>query len=418
MSQFIHTKLNNGATVVIEPAKDTNTVSIGFAFNIGSRYETIEEHGISHLLEHNIFKGTEEHSAEQIAARADNIGADMNAYTNKETTLYHLTGMAQHSKEMVSLLCDMTSKSVFPEGKYITERKTVIQEIEMGDDNPHRVLNNNAFNILYPDQPFGRNVIGPAHNIANMPRQRMIDFYQENYNASALTISVAGNVQPSDILEHLEYKLQALPQNTSRSFQSAVFGTPQYRHIQKDDMSQNIITISYPGPAKTDVIVPALILGSNILGNGFTSRLYQNIREKHGLVYSISCNPYLYTDTGMFDIDFSTSGNQCDDALSILKDTVDHFADSITQEELERVRVRFNTSSALSNELVQSRMQRNLFYTATFGAAKSLQQEMDISASVTLADTKEAIKSVLSCKPAMVSIGNTDIGRSYQRFGL
>ncbi len=418
MSHLIEEKLSNGIRVIIDQGSAAGTVAIGMAFGVGSRHETPQENGIAHILEHNIFNGTDQYTAEEIIDRAADMGVAFNARTGKEDTLYFMVGMASQAAPMTDLLADIVTRSIFPENKFEMERGAILQEIKRGKDDTQHVLYNSLQRNIYSSHPIGQSVIGPAKNVSAISRETMIDFFHENYNTSTMIVTVAGAVDPESMIKKLENRLKDIPNGIGRKVDSPTFGIPNHTHIQRDEMSQIQSTIAFPAVPNLDPDYPSLSMASRILGSGMKSHLFRDVRVDKGLVYDIGAGFHVYRDTGTININFGTGPENINETVETIRTTLQKFTTTVTEDELRQSKTRFATAVSLFNESVENRMQENANFMTLRGKTISPAEEVSEMNSVTLSSVKKAFEKIIDQKPYTATIGSVEKTDAYMNFKL
>lgn len=416
MSDITEYRLSNGAQVVIDPIAPYGTLAIGFNFNVGTRHETEEENGLAHFLEHNIFNGTSRSNGHEIATRADQMGAFINAETGKTSTNYYMVGQADSANDMVDLLSEIVIDPAFPEEAFETERGAVIEEIKTSQDNPDDVFRDTLSSVLYPDQALGRTILGPIQNISTVPRQSMIGFFERNYHSENLGISIAGQVDPDKILKRLDERLEDFRHGVVPISERAFFGKPGYHHFQQDGMQQIRTSMVFESPDISHPSFAALRLGAAILGGSMASPLQKEVRKERGLVYSIYANASSWPDIGNFSIDFSCSPEKVESAMTVTRDVLSRCVDMFSDAALNAAKGRFTTGMRLGSEGVENRMKSYASEMTYFGRPLSLAEHVDKIQRVKLQDVKDSIAHVVSTRPIMLTMGSQDVADSYHRF--
>lgn len=301
MSVFKKSVLSNGVRVVTERHAYSRSVSIGAWVLTGTRDEDPEQVGISHLLEHLVFKGTKTRSAYQIAKSLESLGGDLNAYTTREYTNYHALVLKEDWRAGLEILSDLVCNMKISKKDFALEKKVILQEIAMSDDTPEELIYDHFFQHTYLNHPLGRQILGKSQTIQKMTQKKVFDYYKTFYQGKNLIISAAGPV------EHDEFVIECQKLfKTRKKFQNiSERKAPRWkvnRQIIEKDMEQAHLLIGFPATSFFDQYRFEAFILNSLLGGGMTSRLYQAIREKQGLAYSVYSSLNTNTDSGSITI--------------------------------------------------------------------------------------------------------------------
>ena len=293
------TVLSNGIKILTKRMPHTHSVSMGVWVNVGARDEALRENGLSHLIEHMIFKGTRKRSAYQIAKEFDAIGGQTNAFTAMENTCYHARVLKTHLATMVDILTDIFLNSVFDAREVERERPVILQEIGMVEDSPEEYIHILSGRNFWGDNPLGRSILGSPENIARFDAEAVRGFFQRCYQPERIVVAAAGSVDHQALVDLISPAFESIkpgngfPQRRTPEQHTLV----EVRHRQ---LEQAHICLSAPGIATTDPRRYAFSLMNTIFGGNMSSRLFQEIREKRGLAYSVYSYISSFEDTGMF----------------------------------------------------------------------------------------------------------------------
>ena len=357
------TVLPGGLRIVTETMPTVRSAAFGIWVGVGSRDEAIEDAGATHYLEHLLFKGTERRSALDISAALDAVGGDLNAFTAKEYTCYYARVLDADLPLAVDVVSDMVSSSVITQADLDTERDVVLEEISMRDDDPSDLVHDEFSYALYGDAPLGRPILGTVESINALGLEAVTGYYKQRYLPPNLVIAAAGNVDHDKVVELVikafDGKLSddVLP-SPPRIGGSLTPGRPGVRVVPKDTEQANLI-LGTVGVSRTDERRWALGVLNAALGGGMSSRLFQEIREKRGLAYSVYSYTSQYADTGTFGVYAGCQPGKVDEVLAICREEVAKAAASgITPEELIRGKGQLRGSMVLGLEDTGSRMSR------------------------------------------------------------
>jgi predicted Zn-dependent peptidase len=349
--------LDNGVRVIIEKIPTVRSVALGIWVGTGSRYETPDNNGISHFIEHMLFKGTEKRSAKEIAESFDHIGGHVNAFTSKEYTCYYARVLDEHSPLALEILADMFFHSVFDEAEIKKERNVVIEEIKMYDDTPDDLVHDLIARASYQSHPLGYSILGTEEVLGTLTREKILTYIDQRYTPQNVVITVAGNVNEKLLEEIKAYFSSFQRKNHPANISPAIFH-PEVR-LKKKETEQAHLCLSFPGLEIGNKEMYSLILMNNILGGSMSSRLFQEVREERGLAYSVFSYHSAFQDSGMFTVYAGTTPKQLEEVYRVIMDTLSVLrAKGITNEELSKGKEQLKGSLMLSLESTNSRMSR------------------------------------------------------------
>lgn len=353
-------QLKNGIRVVGEEIANLRSVSMGIWIATGSRYETIANNGISHFLEHMLFKGTNRYSAREIAEVFDGIGGQVNAFTSKEHTCFYAKVLDEHFDLALSTLADMFLNSSFLPEEMDKEKRVVIEEIRMYEDTPDELVMDILAENIYGSHPLGYTILGLEDNLHGFTQQQLTKHIKAYYRPENVVIAIAGNIPQEQALA----KVQLLFDDFTGPIEpvnNAII-RPSFRTglcVREKDIEQVHICLATDGLEAGDPDLYALVLLNNALGNSSSSRLFQEIREERGLAYSVFSFHSAYRDSGMFGIYAGTSPEHVQEVLSLIYDICDNLViTGLTTQELRTGKEQVKGSMMLSLESTSSRMSR------------------------------------------------------------
>jgi len=292
--------LDNGIKVVTYKMPEMKSVSVGLWLNVGSRLETPENNGVSHFIEHMLFKGTQRRSSKKISQIFDAIGGQLNAFTGKECTCFYTKTLSNHLELSIDVLSDMFFDSLFSENDIALERNVVLEEIDMYEDSPEELVNDLIANTVWKDS-LGYPILGSRKNIEEITREKILDYKNKNYTFNRIVISVAGNFNEKELLKYLnKYFNREMKEKSKIIYQKNDFCSGNV--VKNKEIEQAHICIAYPGLNSKDDLVYSMLALNLVLGGGMSSRLFQEIREKRGLAYSVFSYTSSYMKEGLFSI--------------------------------------------------------------------------------------------------------------------
>ncbi|MGE7978204.1 MULTISPECIES: pitrilysin family protein [unclassified Psychrobacillus] len=403
------TTCKNGLRIVYEHIPHVRSVAVGIWVQAGSRYELPEENGLTHFIEHMLFKGTATRSARQIAEEFDRIGGNINAFTSKENTCYYAKVLDHHAKYAVEILADMFFNSTFDPMEIDKERQVVLEEIKMVEDTPDDIVHEYLWQAMLPNDPLGAPILGTEETLNTFTRESIISYMEKHYTPKNVVISVAGNIS-EDLLSHIEALFGDFKQPLTEVTQ---FSTPTIKPVYTEshkDTEQAHLCLAYPGlSVKADNIYSLVVL-NNILGGSMSSRLFQEIREEKGLAYSIYSYHSSYEDTGVVAIYGGTSCNQLEELKSSINETIQTVMEQgFTETEISNAKEQLKGNLLLGLESSNSRMNRNGKNELLYGKHRSLDEVSDTIDEVTLESVMELTKEIFSHEPAVSVIMPKDV---------
>ena len=340
--------LSNGLRIVTQNMPGLETVSMGIWNFVGGRDELSNINGVAHLLEHMAFKGTSTRSALQIAETIENVGGDINAYTSKEITAYYVKLISQDLSLGIEILTDILQNSSFAEEELNRERGVILQEIGMYLDTPDEMIFDYWQEKAYPDQPMGRSILGKSEIIKNITRDQVKDFMMSHYNPKKMIVSAAGKINHKEFVEQIANSCVNLPMGKKNNRQNSFYVSGEYR--EEKDLEQVHLLLGFQGIDYHHSDYYSLLVYSSLLGGGMSSRLFQEIREKRGLVYGISAFTSSYTDTGIFGIYAGTGEKEIKELIPVLCDELKNSPKSILENEIKRGKAQLKASLMMGRE--------------------------------------------------------------------
>lgn len=358
-------RLANGMRVLTDSMDSVETVSLGVWVDVGTRHEPAAINGVAHLLEHMAFKGTERRSALDIAAEIEAVGGHLNAYTSREHTAYYAKVLKGDTALAVDLLSDILQHSTFDPRELERERTVILQEIGQANDTPDDIIFDLFQERAFPDQPMGRPVLGRAEIIRTIDRDTVAGYLTKNYVASGMLLAAAGNINHEALVALAERSFVQLPAERQLRSEPARYVGGDMREAR--DLEQVHIVLGFPGFGFSDPDYYAASVVSTALGGGMSSRLFQEIREKRGLVYSIYSFTHAYGDGGIFGIYAGTGEDEAAELMPALCAEIRALADGLTPGELERARAQLKAGLLMSLESTTARCEQQANHMLIFG---------------------------------------------------
>ena len=397
------TTLENGLRIITQNMPGFETVSMGIWNFVGGRDELEDNNGVAHLLEHMAFKGTHTRNALEIAETIENVGGDINAYTSKEITAYYVKLIAGDLILGVDILTDILQNSTFAEEELNRERGVILQEIGMYLDSPDEMIFDYWQEKAYPKQPIGRSILGKAEIIKNISRDEVKSFMESHYNPKKMVISAAGKIDHNKFVELIKKSCNNLPNGNTNNRVKAKYNSGEYREQKK--LEQIHLLVGFEGIDYHHEDYYSLMIFSSLLGGGMSSRLFQEIREKRGLVYGISSFCSSYSDTGIFGIYSGTGHSQIQELIPVLCDQLNTSPGSITEKEIKRGKAQLKANLMMGRESAFRRCEiaaRQLLVFNQIIEPKEILKKID---KVNIETVKSISQKVLSKPMTISSIG-------------
>ena len=407
-------KLDNGIRVVNDYMKDVETTTIKVIVKTGSRNETIENNGISHFIEHMAFKGTTNRTAKQIACDFESIGANFNAYTSKDTTAYYSKQLKEYTEQAFEILIDMIDDSIFSEEELERERGVILQELAMTLDTPDNIIYDYYTQTAFANQPYGRSILGPAENIKKFQQKDFLQYIEENYTINNIVVSVAGNIDFDKVLDMGNKYFLKKRKRSNGEIVPANY-TPNYFYKNKE-LEQMQCIIGFKGLSYNDENKYKLSVMNNIFGSGMSSRLFQEVREKNGLCYTIySYNDFTF-DTGSFEIYTGVEPSSINKSIDSIIDVIKEFLNGdIKEEELNRAKIKIKSSLLMSMENTNSRASCNGMDMIKYGKVIDNKEIIESIDETTIDDVKSILHDIISTTPSVAIYGNNDNVYNYEQ---
>ncbi len=389
----------------METISTARSVSMGVWIRTGTRDETPAQNGISHFLEHMFFKGTSTHTARQLAEVFDGIGGQVNAFTTKEYTCFHARVLDEHAVLALSTLADMMFDSLLDEKELEREKRVILEEIKMYEDNPEELVHDLIVEHVYPDHPLGANILGTEQSLSGIDRAMLQDYVEHRYTPREWVISLSGRLDPDGMMTELERLFGSFRRSPLDLLDKApVFAVGE--RYEARPVEQVHVCLATPGYAYDDERTYALALLNNILGASSSSRLFQEIREERGLAYNVFSYHNAYRDCGLLSLYFGSSPGQAQTVLDVLLETVRGLvAKGVTDAELHKAKNQVKGSLILSMESTSSRMSRIGKNLLLLGRQVEWDETIGLIERVSASDVRKVAQELFSGPLSMLAIG-------------
>ena len=349
--------LNNGLTILLDHF-NSNTLSIGLWLNVGSVNENNKQLGIAHMLEHMAFKGTKNRNAFDISKEIEDVGGDINAYTSKENTAYYVKLLPSNYELGVEILSDIFLNSTFPKEEIERERGVIISEIGQSNDMPDDKVFDKFYSLAYQNQSIGKPILGTKVSVGGFNKDDLKEFCNQNYNPSNLIIGISGKFDEKKITNQIKKNFEFLKSGNKST-------KPKYKwnsgfHSEKKDLQQAHIVFGVEGLSNLDKQRLDLSALSIILGGGMSSKLFQEIREKKGLCYSIFSFQSQFLSSGIFGFYSACNPNDLENLLDTSLNEIKNLSKNITINDLDRAKAQLSSGFIRAQDFTFSRLERNV----------------------------------------------------------
>jgi len=395
--------LGNGLRVVTEAMPRVETVSCGVWVGTGARNEAKSVNGVAHLLEHMAFKGTERRSAQDIVEEIESVGGHLNAYTSREQTAYYAKVLKENTHLALDLLSDILQHSTFEEQELERERAVVIQEIGQAHDTPDDRIFDYFQMAAFPDQPLGRPVLGEVETVEAMPREQIIQHMRAGYGGDQMVLAAAGNLVHEDFVAQAGAVFDALPAQGHVDMEPGRYQGGA--HFEDRDLEQVHLLLGFPGLSYEDDAFYSTSVMSTLLGGGMSSRLFQEIRERRGLVYSIYSYASFYRDCGLFGIYAGTGPGDIEELLPVICEEIRRLPETLEEREIERARTQLKAATLMSLESTGSRCEQMGQQMLIFGRPLTTEEQVERIEAVDAAAVRDVALRIFTGCPTIAAIG-------------
>ncbi|MSO55030.1 MAG: insulinase family protein [Rhodospirillales bacterium] len=403
MARIRVTTLANGLRVVTDPMDQVETASVGVWIGIGSRHEDPAHNGVAHIVEHMAFKGTKRRTAQAIAEEMDAVGGYLNAYTTHETTAFYAKVLKDDVGLAIDIVADILQNATLDREEFERERTVILQEIVHSEETPDDVIFDRFQETAFPGQGLGRPVFGTAARVKAIARQTVIDYMREHYSAPRMILTGAGRIDHDTLVALANQAFTGLPGATNPVFEPARYQGGDFREVR--DLEQAHVVLGFEGVAYTDPDFYPMSVLSTLLGGGMSSRLFQEVREKRGLAYTIYSFASSYTDGGLVGFYAATAGDDVAKALPVICDEIAATASKIGEQELARARAQLKSSLLMSMESTSSRAEQVARQIMVFGRPIPVAEIIAQVEAVDRTAVERAASRMLRSRPTLTALG-------------
>ena len=419
------TVLPSGVRIVTEREKSVRSAAFGIWVNVGSRDESLKTAGASHFLEHLLFKGTKTRSALEISSSIEAVGGDTNAFTGKEYTCFYARVIDKDLPLAVDVICDLITSSIVKPADVDAERKVVLEEIAMRDDDPSDLIHDVFLESYFgASSSLGRSILGSVKSIQNMSRETVFNYYREKYQPKDLVVSVAGNIKHRQVVKMVETALSkdgflnsnsAVKPVNRPDTKTKVVGVGKVSLLYRKTEQAHLI-YGVPGVARNDQRRFALSVLASALGGGMSSRMFQEIREKRGLAYSVYAYPQQFAGSGVLTFYVGCKPQKAYEVAALISEILNDVAkNGLTSEEIARAKGSVSGALVLSQEDTGSRMNRIGKAELVSGKVLSFDEILKEIAAVTPEQIQEIARQSISVSPTLSIVGPLSSKTKFER---
>lgn len=404
------TKRDSGLVVASTNMPHANSLAIGIWLLVGSRDERPDEHGIAHMLEHMAFKGTERRDAETIARQVEDIGGFINAHTSREETAYYIRLLPEHLEFALDMLVDILTQSTLPDTEIAREKGVIIQEIGQANDTPDDIVFDQFQSLCYPQHPVGRPILGTIDSVSGFGRSNLSGFMNRYYGAGNMILSAAGRVDHDDLMTQVD----AIEQKLIRTVDVPDRRTPKWPDQQDKrqdilirELEQTHLVFGWPVAPTNDHDRWALRALSILYGGGMSSRLFQEVREKRGLCYSVFSFGQMMSDCGVFGVYAGTDAKDGNELITVAMDQLAHLAQKTTGDELERAKAQMRSAVLMGRESVMNICEMMPREWIRYGELKDANSQLNAINAIDQHHIEQLSQNILAEYPVLAAIGDS-----------
>ncbi|MEI6097118.1 MAG: pitrilysin family protein [Alphaproteobacteria bacterium] len=397
------TTLSNGLRIVTERMPGLQSSSAGIWVMAGGRHERPEQNGIAHFLEHMAFKGTKRRTALQIAEEIEDVGGYINAYTSREMTAYYARVLQADVSLALDVIGDIVLNPAFDKKEIEVERHVILQEIGQALDTPDDIVFDWLQEVSYPDQAFGRPILGPEERVSQFTAQDLRAFVKQNYGPAQMILAAAGAVDHDAIVKQAEMIFGGLTARAQHAFEPARFNGTERREIKALEQVHFAMAFDAPGYRHPDVYTAQVY--AMTMGGGMSSRLFQKIREEKGLCYSIFAQSGAYEDAGQITLYAGTSAQELSQLTDLTVDELKRAADDMSEPEVARARAQIKAGMLMGLESPSSRAERIARLLAIYGRVPDVDEAVARIDAVTMTDVRRYAGELTSSGTALALYG-------------
>jgi predicted Zn-dependent peptidase len=397
------TRLPNGLTIASDRMAAVETVSLGTWVGVGTRHEPAAINGVAHLLEHMAFKGTARRSAYDIAREIEAVGGHLNAYTSRESTAYYARVLAEDAPLAVDIIADILQHPTFDGEELTRERAVVLQEIGQAYDTPDDNIFDRFQETAYPAQAIGRPVLGTGEIVNSIDRDTLRGYMTRHYAGETMVLAAAGKIEHTHLVDLVTHAFTDLPRTADTDSEPAIYQGGDYREDR--DLEQVHVLLGFDSVGYLDPDYYAASVLSTLFGGGMSSRLFQEVREKRGLVYSVYSFVSAYRDGGLFGIYAGTGEKEVADLVPVVCDELSKLAGDATDEEVVRARAQLKASILMSLESTNARCEQLAQQILIYGRPLTVAEVVQKIEAVDADQVRRLAGRLANGRPTLASLG-------------
>jgi predicted Zn-dependent peptidase len=406
-------KLPGGLTVATDRVEQAETVSLGAWIGVGTRHEPAEANGIAHLLEHMAFKGTERRSARDIAEEIEAVGGHLNAYTGRENTAFYAKVLAENTPLALDVIADILQNPTFDPEELSRERAVVLQEIGQTNDTPDDIIFDHFQETAFPDQALGRPVLGRAEVVSDLAGERLRAYMARHYRPPGMILAAAGKVDHESFADLARRAFEGLTPEADSAAEPAHYTGGDFR--ERRDLEQVHLLLGFEGLGYLDRDYYALMVLSSLFGGGMSSRLFQEVREKRGLVYSVYSFVSAYRDGGLFGIYAGTGDSEVVELLPVVCDEIAKLPRDIAQPEVDRAKAQLKAGLLMSRESSAARCEQLAQQLLTYGRPLPVAEIVAKVEAVDVDHLRQLAGALFRGRPTFAALGPIGKVEAYDR---
>ncbi len=406
-------QLANGLTVASDTMETVETVSLGAWVGVGTRHEPAEINGVAHLLEHMAFKGTERRSARDIAEEIEAVGGHLNAYTSRESTAYYAKVLAEDAPLAVDIIADILQHPTFDEEELVRERAVVLQEIGQALDTPDDSIFDRFQETAYPGQAIGRPVLGTSEIVAAIDRATLQGYMNRHYGTDSMVLAAAGKIEHERFLDLVGAAFDSLACDGTGKPEPASYRGGDYREGR--ELEQVHVLLGFESVSYLDKDYYTTSVLSTLFGGGMSSRLFQEVRERRGLVYSIYSFHSSYHDGGLFGIYAGTGEDEVEELIPVVCDELSKLSAQVAEEEVARARTQLKASLLMSLEHSGARCEQLAQQILVYGRPLAVDEIVGRIEAVDIAGVRRMADRLAAGRPTLASLGPVGRVESFDR---
>lgn len=405
--------LGNGLRIITSERPALESVSLGIWVKTGAAYEKPEMNGISHFLEHMVFKGTEHYSALDISEKIEDVGGQTNAYTSREFTSFYAKMLKNDIELALDIIAEFVTSPTFPKDELLKEREVVVQEIKQTIDTPDDVIFDYMQELAFTGRSIGRNILGSAESVRSFDEAALHRYMKTNYAAENMAVCAVGNVDHDKFVQMVEKKLAGIQEKTSFTQDEQVYTGGFYKEAR--DIEQTHVALGFSAVDYYEKDYYPCMIMSNILGGGVSSRLFQEIREKRGLAYSVYSFANAHTKSGVFGIYAGTTDNEMGKLMPVICDEINKIrTDKVSAKELARAKTQFKAGMLMTLESSSSTAEIMTRQMLLFNRIIPMEEMVENINAVTEEDILASAGKVFASNPSYCVMGMLNDKNSYE----